>query len=67
MIDPPGMLYAPSAALDDPSKKAALRDLTRRVIRANAWVNKHPEAWAKSISRLSGIPLATARLQEEVD
>ncbi|GAA2312218.1 ABC transporter substrate-binding protein [Streptomyces violaceusniger] len=63
VIDPPGMLYAPSAALDDPSKKAALRDLTRRVIRANAWVNKHPEEWAKSISRLSGIPLAAARLQ----
>jgi len=64
-IDTAGVLYSPSAALEDPARRAALEDLTRRIIRAQAWVNAHPAEWADQISRLSQISIEAARLQTE--
>ncbi len=57
-----GMLYAPTDAINDPAKKEALRDLTRRIIRAQAWVQQHKEEWAQEISTQAQIPLAAALL-----
>ena len=64
-IDVAGVLYAPAASLDDPLRKAALQDLTRRIIRAQAWVNAHPAEWAEQVSRLAQISPEAARLQTE--
>jgi sulfonate transport system substrate-binding protein len=57
-----GMLYTPAQDLTDPAKKAALQDLTRRIIRANAWVDTHPDEWTEQMSRMAQIPVAAARL-----
>jgi sulfonate transport system substrate-binding protein len=56
------MLYASAAAVDDPAKQAALRDLTRRVVLAYQWVATHKPQWAQAVSQLSGISPAAARL-----
>ncbi|WP_206243933.1 ABC transporter substrate-binding protein [Novosphingobium terrae] len=57
-----GMLYAAQASVEDPRKKKALQDLTRRIIRAQAWVNDHPEQWAQEMATQAQIPLPAARL-----
>ena len=64
-IDNAGVLYAPAASLDDPLRKAALQDLTRRIVRAQAWVNRHPAEWAEQVSRLAQISIEAARLQTD--
>jgi sulfonate transport system substrate-binding protein len=56
-----GMLYATEAAVNDPGKKAALEDLTRRVVRANAWVHGHREDWAQQVATLSNLPIEPSR------
>lgn len=64
-VDNAGVLYAPAAAIDDPLRQAALKDLTRRIIRAQHWVNRHPAEWAEQVARLSQISIEAARLQTE--
>ncbi|MFG2888646.1 ABC transporter substrate-binding protein [Streptomyces sp. NPDC048248] len=51
---------APSA-LDDKKKSAALKDYTDRLRRAQNWVFKHPDAWAKAWSEETGLPRKVAR------
>lgn len=65
VIDTAGVLYVPSKSLEDPRRAAALKDLTRRIVRAQAWVDRHPEQWAEQVSRLSQISIEAARLQTE--
>ncbi|MFI6166615.1 ABC transporter substrate-binding protein [Nocardia sp. NPDC051052] len=43
-------------ALDNKATTAALRDLLARIARAHAWVNDHPEQWAKTYAELTGLP-----------
>ncbi|HEY0123703.1 MAG TPA: ABC transporter substrate-binding protein [Rhizobium sp.] len=63
VIDTAGVLYTPTEALADPARKAALQDLTRRIIRAQAWVNAHPQEWSEQIAKLSQISPDAAALQ----
>ncbi|MBB3659895.1 sulfonate transport system substrate-binding protein [Rhizobium sp. BK650] len=63
VIDTAGVLYAPTYAVEDPVRKAALEDLTRRIIRAQAWVNAHPTEWAEQVAKLSQISPDAANLQ----
>lgn len=63
VIDTANVLYTPTTALEDPAKKAALEDLARRIIRAQAWVNSHPDEWSEQVSKLSQISLDAAQLQ----
>ena len=46
--------------MNDPGKHAALADLTRRIVRANAWVHGHKTEWAKQVADLSNLPLDTS-------
>jgi sulfonate transport system substrate-binding protein len=55
-------LYASAGAVDDPAKKAALEDLTRRVVQAYQWVGTHKTDWARTVSQLSGVPIEAAQL-----
>jgi len=57
-----GMLYTNAADLADPAKAAALKDLTRRIIRAQAWVGSHPDLWSEQMTKLSQVPQAAAQL-----
>jgi sulfonate transport system substrate-binding protein len=63
VIDTAGVLYAPTSSVEDPARKAALEDLTRRIIRAQAWVNAHPAEWAEQVAKLSQISPDAAKLQ----
>ncbi|MDL2406885.1 ABC transporter substrate-binding protein [Rhizobium calliandrae] len=63
VIDTAGVLYAPTETLAGPARKAALQDLTRRIIRAQAWVNDHPQEWSGQIAKLSQISIDAANLQ----
>ena len=48
---------ASRAALADPGKAAAIRDLLSLVSQAHAWANTHPSAWASIWAKASGLPL----------
>jgi sulfonate transport system substrate-binding protein len=63
IIDTAGILYAPASSLQDPKRVAALKDLTRRVIRAQGWVNVHPAEWSEQVAALAQISIEAARLQ----
>ncbi|WP_020660439.1 PhnD/SsuA/transferrin family substrate-binding protein [Amycolatopsis benzoatilytica] len=59
----PDQTYAAgTATLSDPAKKAALGDLTRRVVRAMAWVDSHEIEWAQQMVQRTGISPGAARL-----
>jgi sulfonate transport system substrate-binding protein len=45
-------------ALHDKARTAALRDFVGRIQRAHAWVNAHPEPWARAYAQLTGLPYA---------
>ncbi|WP_378731025.1 ABC transporter substrate-binding protein [Nocardia brasiliensis] len=47
---------AGAKALGNKATAAALRDLLARIARAHAWVNEHPEQWAKTYAELTGLP-----------
>lgn len=47
---------AAPAALDDPEKSAALKDYVGRLRRAQDWVHRHPDAWAKAWAAETGLP-----------
>ncbi|WP_194835611.1 ABC transporter substrate-binding protein [Nocardia sp. XZ_19_369] len=47
-------------ALGSKATAAALRDLLARIARAHAWVNTHPEQWAKTYAELTGLPYDVA-------
>lgn len=51
---------AAPAALDDKKKAAALKDYTARLRRAQNWVFKHPDAWAKAWAKETGLPQKVA-------
>ncbi|MFE9120283.1 ABC transporter substrate-binding protein [Streptomyces sp. NPDC007172] len=47
-------------ALGDPVKAKAIGDYLQRLNRAQDWVFKHPEAWAKVWSKETGLPYSVA-------
>lgn len=47
-------------ALKDKKKSAAIEDYLKRLQRAQAWVFKHPEAWAKVWAKDTGLPYEVA-------
>jgi sulfonate transport system substrate-binding protein len=63
VVDTAGILYAPASSLQDPRRAAALQDLTRRIIKAQSWVNAHPEEWSDQVATLAQISIEAARLQ----
>lgn len=65
VVDPPGVLYAPTASLQDPARAAALQDLVQRIVRAQAWVVAHPQEWAQQVARLSQISPEAAQLSTD--
>ncbi|MGW3089061.1 ABC transporter substrate-binding protein [Streptomyces sp. NPDC001108] len=55
-----GFQVASPAALKDPGKSRAIGDLLLRLKRAQAWVFKHPEEWAKVWAEETGLPYEVA-------
>ena len=51
---------AAPAALDDKAKSKALKDYNDRLRRAQNWVFKHPDAWAKAWAKETGLPQKVA-------
>lgn len=51
---------AAPGALKDKKKSAAIDDYLKRLQRAQAWVYKHPEAWAKVWAKDTGLPYEVA-------
>ncbi|MBJ3812704.1 ABC transporter substrate-binding protein [Streptomyces flavofungini] len=51
---------AAPGALADKKKTAAIDDYLRRLRKAQAWVFKHPEAWAKVWAKDTGLPYEVA-------
>jgi sulfonate transport system substrate-binding protein len=52
---------ASRTALADPGTNAALRDYVTRIAKANLWARDHPDQWAATYARLTGLPLAVTR------
>jgi sulfonate transport system substrate-binding protein len=48
---------ASRAALADPGKAAAIRDLISLIAQAHTWATTHQAAWAKVWAQASGLPL----------
>ncbi|GGP63866.1 ABC transporter substrate-binding protein [Streptomyces melanogenes] len=55
-----GFQVAAPAALSNPAKAKAVADYLTRLQRAQDWVFKHPEAWAKAWSKETGLPYDVA-------
>ncbi|MFE0175381.1 ABC transporter substrate-binding protein [Streptomyces sp. NPDC059002] len=51
---------AAPGALKDKKKSAAIADYLKRLRRAQAWVYKHPEEWAKVWAKDTGLPYEVA-------
>jgi len=60
---------ASHAALAEPARNSAIKDLVARTVRAHIWSKAHPQQWARAYSRQSGLPyavtLATARRSDD--
>ncbi|MFG2594392.1 ABC transporter substrate-binding protein [Streptomyces sp. NPDC048462] len=55
-----GFQVASPAALKEPGKSRAIGDLLVRLNRAQNWVFKHPDAWAKVWAKETGLPYEVA-------
>ncbi|MEJ8655726.1 aliphatic sulfonate ABC transporter substrate-binding protein [Streptomyces sp. MS1.AVA.4] len=55
-----GFQVAAPSALADKQKAAAIGDLIERLRRAQDWVFKHPEEWAKAWAKDTGLPYGVA-------
>ncbi|WP_217199996.1 ABC transporter substrate-binding protein [Streptomyces buecherae] len=55
-----GFQVAAPAALDDGEKSKVIADYLRRLHRAQDWVFKHPEEWARVWAKETGLPYETA-------
>jgi sulfonate transport system substrate-binding protein len=65
-LDPDvGFTVGNAKALADPAKRALLTDLLKRLGRAYAWGDAHPQQWIKDVQKETGIDEATARIQVE--
>ncbi|MFD9462843.1 aliphatic sulfonate ABC transporter substrate-binding protein [Streptomyces sp. NPDC060027] len=61
-IDQTSSYYvATDKSLKDPTKRAALTDVLKRLSREFAWAVKHPDKHAQALSKEQGIPLADAK------
>lgn len=67
--DYPALNYLVASNSAIASKKAELADFARRLTRARAWGEQHPEAYARAISKLLRIPqeVALAKVQRELN
>ncbi|NGN70208.1 ABC transporter substrate-binding protein [Streptomyces sp. A7024] len=59
-VDGVDLSVAAPAALSDKKKEAAVKDYIGRLRKAQDWVYKHPEAWAKVWSKETGLPYEVA-------
>lgn len=57
---PYALIAASQAALDDPGKRAALRDVMGRLQKAAIWSAKHPDAYADILVRQTKVARAVA-------
>ncbi|MGW1639228.1 ABC transporter substrate-binding protein [Streptomyces lavendulae] len=55
-----GFQVAAPAALEDPARSKAVADYLQRLQRAQDWVFKHPEEWAKVWAKETGLPYEVA-------
>ncbi|MEU9860222.1 ABC transporter substrate-binding protein [Streptomyces sp. NPDC047971] len=55
-----GFQIASPSALADKEKAAAIGDYIERLRRAQDWVHKHPDAWAKVWAKETGLPYEVA-------
>ncbi|MFJ2748416.1 ABC transporter substrate-binding protein [Streptomyces sp. NPDC087297] len=55
-----GFQVAAPAALEDAAKSKAIDDYLKRLQRAQEWVFKHPEEWAKVWAKETGLPYEVA-------
>lgn len=53
-------VLAADAALADPALKATVADYLARLVRAEAWADANPDAWAQKYSDLTTLPLPIA-------
>lgn len=53
-------VLATDPALADPTVKATIADYLARLVRAEAWADANPDAWADAYSRLTTLPLPVA-------
>ncbi|WP_242126300.1 ABC transporter substrate-binding protein [Sphingobium sp. Sx8-8] len=60
-----GLIAASRAALDDPAKRAALRDVLARLQQASLWAQAHPDAYARLFARQTGVDAPLAKLVVE--
>lgn len=65
VINPDSAYYATAEAIEDPATRQAIEDLTRRVVRAFAWVSSNKGEWAERVTELSGVPPPAAALAAE--
>lgn len=59
------LIAASQAALDDPARRAALRDVIARLRVASRWAQAHPDAYARLFARQTGVDQALANLVVE--
>ncbi|MFH8403846.1 ABC transporter substrate-binding protein [Streptomyces sp. NPDC018019] len=60
VVDGLSFQVAAPAALADGKKAAALKDYLDRLRRAQDWVHRHPDAWAKAWAEETGLPRKVA-------
>ncbi|WP_240116255.1 ABC transporter substrate-binding protein [Erwinia endophytica] len=67
--DYPAISYLVASNTAIANKRSELADFTQRLTRARAWGEKHPQAYAASISKLLRIPqdVALAKVQREIN
>lgn len=59
-----GFGIASDAALADPKRNTALRDLLERYAKAVRWAHDHPAEWAQSYARSVGLDPAVAKIAQ---
>jgi sulfonate transport system substrate-binding protein len=60
-----GFHYANRAAIENPAKRAALRDYILRHVRSLEWIKSHPEQWASLQTQLARIDARAAQLSAQ--
>lgn len=56
-----GLVFASEATLADEGKVRQVRDFLGRLVKAQHWLNEHPEHWIETAAKVTGLPEAVAR------